>query len=81
MNVLQGQIPIQIAMGARRGEAGKLLPQTEKIGEKWYYFPELYKNTKVQEDRIENEKGKFSIEIFICKFTKFSQQISIPIGF
>ena len=35
-------------------------PETEKIvGEKWCYFRELYKMTKVQEDGI--EKGKKSI--------------------
>ena len=38
----------------RGGEAPP--PETEKIVvEKWCYFPELYKMTKVQEDRIENQ--------------------------
>ena len=42
-------------MGARRGEAS-LLPETEKIVEKWCYFLELYKMTKVREDGIEQGK-------------------------
>ena len=41
--------------GARRGGAGKLSPETEKIVlEKWCYFPEVYKMTKVLEGGIEN---------------------------
>ena len=38
----------------RKGETSPP-PQAEKIvGEKWCYFPELYKMTKVREDEIEN---------------------------
>ena len=40
--------------GTRRGE-GEAPHETEKIVvEKWCYFPELYKMTKVREDGIEN---------------------------
>ena len=59
---------------APAGEGGELPPppETEKIVvEKWCYFPELYKMTKVREDGIENGKSQFSIEIFICKFQNF----------
>ena len=43
-------------MGARGGGEGELPPtETEKIvGEKWCYFPELYKITEVREEGIEN---------------------------
>ena len=42
------------AGGGGRGEAPPP-PETEKIVvEKWCYFPELYKMTKVREDGIEN---------------------------
>ena len=38
-----------------RGEASPSPPETEEIVvEKWCYFPELYKMTKVREDEIEN---------------------------
>ena len=54
--------------GARRG--GKLPPETI-VGEKWFYFPDLYQMTKVREGGIENGKGQISIGIFICKFQDF----------
>ena len=51
-----------VTRGARRG--GRVEdsppPEAEKIVvEKWFYFPEVYKMTKVLEDGIEN--GKKSI--------------------
>ena len=38
------------------GKGGKLPPPETKniVVEKWFYFPELYKMTKVGEDGIEN---------------------------
>ena len=67
--------------GVARGEWGKFPPpETEKIVvEKWCYFPELYKMTKVREDGKEKSiaksqkwiKSQFSIEICICKFQNF----------
>ena len=43
------------AGGGGTGEASPPPPETEKIVvEKWCYFPELYKMTKVREDGIEN---------------------------
>ena len=48
---------------------GRDSPQTEKIVvEKWCYFPEPDKITKVLEDRREKwVKNQISTEIFICK--------------
>ena len=41
--------------GRPQGDGGAPPPETEKIVvEKWCYFPELYKMTKVREDGIEN---------------------------
>ena len=60
--------------GRPQGEEGRSPPpETEKIGlEKWCYFTELDKMTKVQEYRIEYRlKNQFSIEIFVCKFKNF----------
>ena len=46
----------RITHGRPQGVEGEAPPQTEKIVvEKWCYFPELYKMTKVREDGIENE--------------------------
>ena len=46
---------ISVIRGARRGEGEASHPETEKIVvEKWCYFPELDKMTKVREDGIEN---------------------------
>ena len=43
------------ARSARREGVGEAPPpETEKLVEKWCYFPELYKITKVLEDGIEN---------------------------
>ena len=65
-----------ITRGARRGEGVKhpTPPETEKIVvEKWRYFPELYKMTKVREDRIENgEKLNFPLRFLYVKFKIFS---------
>ena len=43
-------IPIQ---GRPQGEGGQASPETIVV-EKWCYFPELYKMTKVREAGIEN---------------------------
>ena len=41
--------------GRPQGEGEASPPETERIVvEKWCYFPELYKMTKVREDGIEN---------------------------
>ena len=48
---------IHIGMGARRGRGREAPAETGKIvAEKWCYFPELYKMTKVREDVTENRK-------------------------
>ena len=68
-------------MWARRGGEAPPPPETEKIVEKWCYFPELYKMTKVRKDEIENEKSQFFIEIFICKFQIFLNKFQSPMVF
>ena len=70
---------------ARRGR-WKLPPspprETEKIVvEKWCYFPELYKMTKVREDGIENgEKVNFPLRFLYINFKIFYKNFN-PVGF
>ena len=65
------------------GDMGKVpAPKVKRIVvEKRWYFTEVYKNDKVQEDGINMCKNQMSIEIFVSKFKFFLRNISIPIGF
>ena len=70
-----------LSRGARRGGRGgdPPPPPTEKIVvEKWYYFPEVYKMTKVLEDGIENwEKVHFPLRFLYVNLNIFSKNFNL----
>ena len=66
--------------GALKGR-GKLPPNRQIVVEKWCYFPELYKLTKVLEDRREHGKKSIFYSDFGMYILKFSQKFQTLIGF
>ena len=49
-------------------DAESLHSKSKIVEEKWCYFPELYKLTKILKNGEKNGKNQFSIAFFVCKF-------------
>ena len=68
-----------VNQGHPQGGRGEYPPETKKIVvEKWCYFPELYKTTKIQEDGIEKgEEVNFPLRFLYVTFKIFSTNFNL----